>query len=177
MAGIVIDATISGLAANSYMTDQQMSDRLEGRHPLTIMDSWDELEDDARGALLATGTRLIDGYPSQGWGARKVEGQALAFPRADDDPAVLNPKILDALVEYVALQLESDGEMSALKRLQSEGVTSANVLGQSVTQEKDQSELPAGARRLLDQLIASHWPEDAVKNPKVGGCENFDFFG
>lgn len=177
MAGILVDATPSGLSANSYLTDQQMSDALEGRHPLTIMDAWDELENDARCALLIHGTKLIDGYPRHGWGARKVEDQRLSFPRADDIEGVIGKRVQEALVEYVALQLESGGEMAALKRLQAEGITSTGILSQNVSQSKDESELPAGARRILDQLIAAFWPESAVKNPEVRGHPDFDFFG
>ena len=177
MAGIVIDATVSGTAANSYLTDQEMSDAQEGRHPLNIMDNRDELANDARGALLATGTRRINEYPVDGWGVRKLEGQALNFPREGDADGVSPQRVKDALVEFVALNLEDDGEMVALKRLQAEGITSASILGQNVSQEKDGSQLPAGARRLLDQLRASHWPEDAVQNPDLLGHKNFDFFG
>lgn len=177
MPNIVVDATVSGPAANSYLTDQELSDALEGRHPLTIMDTWDELQEDSRSALLITGTLRIDSYPVDGWGVKQKEAQARSFPRADDAEGVIPQRAKDALLEYVALQLEDDGEMVALKRLQAEGITSASILGQNISQEKDVSELPAGAKRALDQLKAHHWPEAGVKNPKLLGKENFDFFG
>lgn len=175
--GLTIIATPSALDANSYMTVQEMSDALEGRHPLTIMDAWDELQNDAQCALLVRGSKLINQYPRGGWGPRKVDEQSMNFPRVDDLVDAIPQKVKDALLEYVALELEDEGEMAALKKLQAEGITSANILGQSIGQEKDVSHLPAGARQPLDQLIASHWPEAAVKNPKLLGDENFDFFG
>ncbi|MGH9462004.1 MAG: DnaT-like ssDNA-binding protein [Vicinamibacteria bacterium] len=164
-------------AANSYLTLTEADERMS---EFESFDAWDELDEDDQARLLIRGTRLIDRYG--GWGAPLDENQRLAFPRSIDEDDEGNGVIPDglkrALLEYVDFRLQDeDGARKALKDLQAEGVTSTSMLGQSSTFEKDESELPAGARRELDRL-KNRVGTDVANRPYVeGGDETETFFG
>jgi len=142
-----LDATVSGVAANSYIDLYEAGDLMEAFEQI---DAWDELDQEEQERLLYRGTRLLDAYKS--WGLRAIAGQALAFPRKRDGGLVPRDVKL-ALMECVDFELEGSG--SGLKRQQAEGVTSVSVLGKSMTFAADSSRLPAGARVLLDELYLS----------------------
>jgi len=168
----VLDATVSGPDANSYLTEDEADELLEG-FPGKVMDRWDDLEQDARCALLLEGTRKIDQYLN--WGPRKVSDQRLSFPRATDPVDKIPEEVRHAVVEFIAYQL--DAAMVPLKRLQEEGVTSASILGQSSSFEADKSGLPAGARRELDKLSRSHWTVPTGERDLHGNTDPLSFFG
>jgi hypothetical protein len=169
----IIDATPNGPAANSYLT-------LEEADALTQEfdngEKWDELEDEDKCRLLLRGTRLIDRFPPGGWGAKEKDDQRLVFPRAIDDVGVILEGVKIALMEYVDFRLA--GDLTALKKLQGEGVTSTSILGQSSSFEKDETGLPAGARQELDRILEGSVPavtrnrEQSRPDPIHG-----DFFG
>ena len=142
-------ATPAAADANSYLT---LTDADERMQEFASFQDWDAIEDeDEQARLLIQGTRLIDRYCL--WGPKQDDDQRLAFPRAVDDEDTILDAVVRALLEYVNYRLEdADGSRKALKDMQAEGVTSASVLGQSSNFGKDESELPAGARRELDQL-------------------------
>ena len=142
-----LDATVSGTAANSYVTLAEAAELMEAYEQI---DAWDELDETEQARLLFRWTRLIDAYKS--WGIRSVAGQALAFPRKRDG-GLLPRDIKLALMECVDFELEGSG--SGLKRQQAEGVTSTSILGKSMTFAADSSRLPAGARVPLDELYLS----------------------
>ena len=142
-----IDATVSGAAANSYLTVAEVDELLNG---YSSADKWDELQDpDDKKRLLMIGTRRIDRFKN--WPPGAVLGQRLTFPCSLDDPKTAIPEqVKRALLEFVDAAL--DGSLDALKTLQAEGVTNMSVLGQSTTFREDKSQLPAGARAELDVL-------------------------
>ena len=149
----VIDATVNGPSANSYLT-------IEEADTLSLQfengEKWDDLEQEDQCRLLLTGTRLIDRFARGGWGPRELDAQRLAFPRACDDPGVIPEGVKMALMEYVDYRL--DGTMTAIKKMQGEGVTSSSLLGQSASFEVDDSGLPAGARRELQKILDATVP-------------------
>jgi hypothetical protein len=160
----LIDATPSGASSNSYLTREE-ADALMEAYPQ--IDKWDDLAWDAQERLLMFGTRLVDAYPAtrgHGWGAPKVSGQRLAFPRENDAEGVIPKQVLEAVMELVDSQL--DGRKTPILDLKSEGVASASVGGQSMSLgDENASQLPAGSRRVLDQLINAHVsPNDTVVN-------------
>jgi hypothetical protein len=144
---IELDATPSGAEANSYLTADEADELLEG---FSSSDAWDALEDDARAAILLEGTRRIDHFKT--WSPRRVNDQALAFPRKIDKADVVPAGVQRALAAFANYMAGQD--LTALKTLQSEGVTTASLLGQSMNFEKDKSGLPAEARTELEQLSA-----------------------
>lgn len=141
-----INATPSNPEANSYLTLEEADEMLSG---FLHADEWDALEEERQKRLLMTGTRLIDSYAT--WTQPKIEGQARAFPRSIDLADEIPLRVKEALCEY--LDFMAEGTMVQIKRMQAEGVTSASLLGQSTSLEKDSSQLPAGARNILDELV------------------------
>ncbi len=180
MATGVLDATVSGPAANSYLTLDQADALFEGFR-LEGMDKWDELEEDRQCALLIQGTRKIDEFRQ--WGARKVTTpaqQSLAFPRGDDPVAVIPLEVQHALMYYVQHILLDD--MVPIKRMQAEGIGSASLLGQNVSMntarddEDASSELPAGARQQLKRLWGARRFFTINRN-EDGSTDPGSFFG
>lgn len=163
MATTVLDATVSGPNANSYLTTDEADELFEG-FDLEIMDKWDSLEEDASCQLLIQATRRIDQY--KGWGPKKDVAQRLAFPRLTDKEGVIPEPVRLAVMEYVVYKLE--GALEPLKRLQAEGVTSSSVLGLNASFNVDPSELPSGCRRELDKLWRAHLPKAAFPR-KING--------
>jgi hypothetical protein len=145
---IEIIATASDAEANSYLTDDEAEALLEG---FPSSDAWEALEDDARAAILLEGTRRIDQFKT--WSPRRVSDQALAFPRKIDKAGVIPAGVKRALAAFANYMAGQD--LTALKTLQSEGVTSASILGQNLNFEKDKSGLPAEARAELEKLSAA----------------------
>jgi len=145
---VTVIATPNDVAANSYLTiaeaDALSLEFLNG-------EKWDDLEEEDQARLLLTGTRLIDRYPPGGWGTREEPDQRLVFPRVIDEKGVIPEGVKLALMEYVDFRLA--GDLTALKKLQGEGVTSTSILGQSSSFEKDETNLPAGARQELDRIL------------------------
>jgi hypothetical protein len=141
------DATVSGAGSNSYLTVEEADSLIDA---YKNDDLWDALDDDEKERILMRLTRRIDSY--RPWGVKDEEGQALCFPRTCDG-GLLPSALKAALMETVDAELS--GEREQLKAMQSEGVTSANLVGQSLTFGSDPSELPAAARRLLDKLFAA----------------------
>jgi hypothetical protein len=163
-----IIATPSDPEANSYL-DLEEADELMSA--FLHADEWDAFEEEQTKRLLMTGTRLIDAYTV--WGAPKIAGQALAFPREVDLVDEIPKAVKLALCEY--LDYMSDGTMVAVKKLQAEGVTSASMLGQSSSMEKDPSQLPAGARNILDKLL-QQGNVPAFGNPEYCGDDPNQLF-
>lgn len=147
-----LDATVSGPSANSYLTLEEANERM---NEFESFDAWDALDEDDQARLLIKAARLADRYAS-GFGARLDDDQRLAFPRKVDEvdgEGVIPDGVKRAVLEYVEFRCkDEDGSLKALKDLQAEGVTSHSMQGQSSQFEKDESELPAGARRELDKL-------------------------
>ena len=158
---MALDATISGPAATAYLTAAE-ADPLMRSFPPSVTDVWDAAPDVRNHDwILMRAAIWIDAYAD--WGPPKVDGQALAFPRAVDSPLVIPKEVQQATVEVVAFILEA--EMVPIKKLQSEGVTSASILGQSTSFVEDRTDLqrlrqqlPAGARAQLNILKRAHWP-------------------
>lgn len=175
---MIFDVTISGPAANSYLSIEDARERLNA-FPPSVQTRWDEAtSEDLWEWLLRRGTLLIDQYTQ--WGPKKVTTQRLRFPRSADSPTVIPEQVLSALTEWNAHYL--DGSMLAIKRLQEEGVTNASILGQSTAFEVDKSGLPAGSRRELDQLKLSDWPakprhRDSQGNTQPGQTSEGIFYG
>ncbi len=147
---VTVNAIPNDPAANSYLTiaeaDTLSLEFLNG-------EKWDDLEEEDQARLLLTGTRLIDRFPESGWGTREKEDQRLVFPRVIDEKGVIPEGVKLALMEYVDYRLA--GDLTELKKLQGEGVTSTSLLGQSSSFEKDESHLPAGARQELKRILES----------------------
>ncbi len=144
-----LNATASDPAANSYMTLTEADERMS---EFEAFDAWDALEEDDQARMLIRGTRLIDQF--HGWGAGLEEDQRLAFPRLIDMNGDIPDGVKRALLEYVDFRLkDEDGSLNELKDLQAEGVTQQSMLGQSTSFEKDDSQLPAGARKELERLM------------------------
>jgi len=170
-----LDATPSGTSSNSYLTLEAANDLMGAFEQLN---AWDSLDNDAKARLLFQGTRKIDGYPASlesNWGPPKVEDQALVFPRATDEEGVIPRRVQLALCEYCNYILEKD--RVPIKKLQAEGVTSSNALGQSMSLGEDTSELPGGARRELDTLLTSHYPLGATNRETDGTSDTESAFG
>jgi hypothetical protein len=149
---VTLNAAVSDPAANSYLTLVEADDAMEA---FSQLDAWDDLDPDAQSQLLMEGTRLIDSYRI--WGPKKVLTQRLEFPRSTDAEGIIPEKVKTALLEYLNYKLE--GDLEPLKKLQAENVKSASVLGQSSSFEADESRLPAGSRKPLDELEHTHWPK------------------
>ena len=170
MSESVLDATVSGIASNSYLTFDEADALLESI-PGELMDKWDDLINEETGTkdqqcqILLEAARLIDQY--QPWGPPAVDAQRLRFPRITDDFTKIPLGVQNAVVEFIKHTL--DGDMADIKKLQKEGVTNVSILGQTSSFEVEKSELPAGSRRELDLLVRSHWPA-AIKNRKLDGC-------
>lgn len=174
----ILDATVSGPAANAYMTLAQVNALFE-TFDLKAQDAWDELQEDEQCSLIAQGTRLIDQFRQ--WGPRKVDAQALSFPRSIDKELVIPQKVKDALLFYIQHKLQ--GDMEPLKRLQAEGISSSSILGQSVslqnaTDNADLAkELPAGAVRSLQNLARTHWTNPVTNRDGDGFHDHDSFYG
>lgn len=158
-------ATPGAADANSYLTLDE-ADELMETYP--HFDQWDELEESEQKALLIRGTRTIDRY--RPWGAPQADGQKLKFPRSGDAVDEIPDGVKIALMEFIDYIL--DGTLEPLKKLQSEGVTSASILGQNSGFKEDPSLLPAGARAELDRLHEAWWPKDAVQHLGKEGEES-----
>ncbi len=178
MSESVLDATVAGPSANSYLTFDEADALLESI-PGELMDKWDALVNEETGLkdqqcqILLEAARLIDQY--QPWGPPSLDTQRLKFPRITDDVTVISLQVKNAVVEFIKHVL--DGDMADLKKLQKESVTSASILGLSSSFEAEKSELPAGSRRELDLLVRAHWPA-AIKNRRLDGSTDHDsFFG
>ncbi len=142
MAEIVAD--VSGVDSNSYVSLEDMDALMDESE---AADDWDGLAEEQRKRILTGGTRKIDRYKN--WPAPAVAAQRLTFPTVNDNPTTAIPRaVQNALYAYCEFMARAD--MDHLKALQAEGVTQANVLGQSATFKADDSELPAGARKELD---------------------------
>lgn len=165
-----LDATVSGAAANSYLTVAE-ADELLNAFPNA--DKWDEIEDpDDKARLLLRGTRIIDRYKE--WPPGAKDGQRLVFPCTLDNPSTAIPeRVKQALLEFVDYVLE--GSLEQLKRLQAEGVSYTSILGQSASigtdARQDQSLLPNGARRELDLLWSSYNAPRVVDRPYDGSAD------
>lgn len=167
---MALDDTISGTAATAYLTAAD-ADPLMRSFPPSVTDAWDAAPDIRNHDwILMRAAVLIDAYAD--WGPPKVDEQALAFPRTVDSGLVIPKEVKQATVEFVAHILE--GEMDPIKKLQSEGVTSASILGQSTSFVEDRTDLqrlrqqlPAGARSQLNLLKRAHWPTQ-VRNQDEG---------
>lgn len=151
-----IDATVSGLAANSYLTLEEADERMS---EFVHHAKWDELKDkEDQKVLLIRAARMVDRYKS--WPPGAAVGQARAFPTTKDKPGAIPAPVKTAVLEIVDHLL--DGSLEPLKRLQAEGVTSMSILGQSVgvsdfaTAPMDRSQLPAPARQELERLWSSY---------------------
>ena len=145
---VTIIATPNDVAANSYLTIAE-ADALS--QEFDNGEKWDDLDQEDQARLLLRGTRLIDRFPPGGWGTREKEDQRLVFPRVIDEKGVIPEGVKLALMEYVDFRLA--GDLTALKKLQGEGVTSTSILGQSSSFEKDETGLPAGARQELNRIL------------------------
>jgi hypothetical protein len=181
-----LDATPSGVDSNAYATLDEVSSLLDG-YPPKVQDAWDNYENEegdpesapSREWMLLRATTLIDEFT--GWGAPKVKGQALAFPRFTDAAGVVPKEVKAAVAAYVAFVLDED--LTPIKKLQEEGVTSANILGQSVGLAEERSGLPAGARRILTRLRRRAWSSQPVNRDEpaserlVGQDDDGMFFG
>ena len=144
-----LNAVAADPAANSYMTLTEADERMA---EFEAFDAWDALDEEDQARMLIRGTRLIDQF--HGWGEQYEEDQRLAFPRRIDADGDIPDGVKRALLEYVDFRLkDTDGSLNALKDLQAEGVTSTSMLGQSSTMGKDDSQLPAGARKELERLM------------------------
>lgn len=146
MADLEVVATASDPEANSYLSLDEADWYVEA---LPGADAWDELEEEQKAAILIQGTRLIDAYKA--WGTRKLSTQRLAFPRGQDKEGVVPEDVRLALAAFADFMASQD--LSPLKALQGEGVTSASILGQAMTFERDPSGLPAPARTLLERVF------------------------
>jgi len=144
-------ATPADPDANSYLTLDEANEAMDGYLSATL---WLNLEDSQRERLLLTGTRLIDAYKP--WGPKSDPDQALSFPTANDKDTdgsfIIPPEAKKALLEYC--EMMANGDIDHLKKLQAEGVTSMSMLGQNANVSKDESQLPALARKELDKLWA-----------------------
>ncbi|MCE5281962.1 MAG: hypothetical protein LLG93_07650 [Deltaproteobacteria bacterium] len=168
---MAIDATVSGASANSYMTVANADARAPA-YPNSAL--WLALTTPQKEAMLQRATRLVDRY--RRWELRLVSTQRLAFPRACDKAGAIPEGVLQAVMEF--LDMSTQPSLTTLKTLQAEGVTSAAILGQSMSfggsdGKTDQSGLPAGARSELDELYE--------QQPVVGyvdhGCDPTSVFG
>lgn len=158
---MALDATPSGPNATAYLTAADADPLMRSFSP-AVTDKWDAVPDiKNHDWILMRAAVLIDAYAD--WGPIKDDLQALAFPRTVDKVLVIPKEVKQATVEFVAHILE--GEMDPIKKLQSEGVTSASILGQSTSFVEDRTDLqrlrqqlPAGARAQLNLLKRAHWP-------------------
>lgn len=170
--------TISDPAAEAYLSLADVRKRLNG-FSKPVQDKWDEASDEKNWEwLLIRGAVLIDQYAD--WGPLKVATQKLRFPRAADSATAIPERVLQAVAEFVAFQL--DGAMVGVKKLQEEGVETASILGQSQSFAEERSGLPAGARRELDHLRRSDWGgkplhRDSPGSTLPGQDEKGIFFG
>ena len=164
-----LNAIVSDPEANAYLTLER-AETLIGGYPSLVQDRWEDLDLDDQGQLLMEAARKIDTFAP--WGPKKVEGQALAFPRANDTDIPL--EVVFASMEYAAYML--DGKKRGLKESQEEGVTSISILGQTSNFDADPSGLPAGARRQLEVLVRKNWTS-AVGNRKLNCPDQGSFFG
>lgn len=164
---MAIDATVGGASANSYLTvaaaDAAMVD-----YPQAA--AWAALSTPQKEALLKRGTRLIDRYTV--WMPKKDAAQRLAFPRGIDAAGVIPEGVKNALLEFVDGTL--DATFETLKKLQAEGVTSASILGQSLTWENDvglRTQLSFGARSELD-ILKETQPTLGVSSRALDGSDD-----
>lgn len=166
------DATVSGLASNSYLTFEE-ADALSAEYDCS--DAWSSLATQAeKERLLIKATRKVDRYRKDkgGWGPPAVAGQRLAFPRecdGEDIPEGVKRAVMEAVNGELATAVDE------IKRLQAEGVTSSSLLGQSLSMTADESLLPAEARAELDLLASQDAPIQTIR-PKLGGSEDASFF-
>jgi hypothetical protein len=113
---MAIDATISGTAANSYLTDVQFTAYAAGSLAASRMAS---STTDTRERALRTATRMLNRLTYQGWAS--VIAQALQWPRVgvmnpDRDGFLLSDtaipqRVQDACAE-LAIALLAEGEVS-----------------------------------------------------------------
>lgn len=157
----IFDATVSGAAANSYLTRAEADEQIEAYDGA---DAWSELGQEAKDRLLLKAARLIDRYRKDagGWGVPKEQTQRLAFPRICDVNGIPE-EVKSAALEIISKELTSN--LDEIKRPQAEGVTSISVLGATMSLTADESLLPVEARAELEILARSYVPI-AVKNPK-----------
>lgn len=162
-----INATAQDPEANSYLTLEEADAAMDS---FLNAEAWQDFDEPVRERLLINGSRLINQrYP---WPPKFDADQAMAFPTAIETDGAVPAEIRRALLEY--LDFMAAGDLDHLKRLQAEGVTNVSQLGQSATVEKDESGLPAGARKELDKLWTKYNAPRVMKTPHFH-CGNDDF--
>ena len=170
---MAIDATPGGGAANSYQAIAEIDARMPGYRN---GDLWAALLPPEKERLALMATRVIDRFP--GLGPKAADGQRLRFPRASDGAGAMPEAVKEAQAEQVDCEL---GQLAQLVRLRAEGVTAAGILGQTMSFGSTTggaaggppAELCAGARTLLESLVATGESPDQASPRYVPGSPNW----
>jgi len=156
-----IDATVGGVAANSYALRSE-ADTYFANHP--SFDTWDAILDADQEALMIHATRLLDQLDYVG--DRATTTQALEWPRIDNDTYdivwannVIPPKLKYAEFE-IALWLQASGGVAVAAGTVSELDIGSSVKvkyatgssGAVVDTSVDPTGLPIQAARFLKGL-------------------------
>ncbi|HLF92750.1 MAG TPA: DnaT-like ssDNA-binding protein [Planctomycetota bacterium] len=165
------DATAGGPDATSYLSIEDADDRSA---LLVNEEAWDAIEDeDGKKKKLMRAAAKADAYGAPG--PKADPDQRLRYPRIADGVGVIPEFLKQAVMEIVDGELSE--EMTQLKTLQAEGVTSVGILGQSYSMAEEKSGLTAGARRLLDRLLSTGAKPLAVNRETLGAVEPGGIYG
>ena len=168
----IINATVGGVSANSYITLAEANAYHESR---LNSSTWDVATDDQKNRALITATRLLDEHMT--WlGVWTSDEQALAWPRIgepDDegylydnlgrtiDSNEIPVKLKEATAEFARFLLESDRTADS-----TEGIASVTVgsIGVSFNQNR-----PAQRKVIPDAVLEmiNQWGEPAYRSSGI----------
>lgn len=134
---VVLDATVAGAAANSYLT-VAAADALAEADVGPEVDAWQAAGAEQRAKALLRATREVDAYLRTGW-PRWAPGQRLRFPRAMDGLLVPEPIRL-ATYEQATYVLRNAATLDQAAVRRARGLTSVAEPNVSYTRPNAEAE-------------------------------------
>ena len=133
-ASTVLDATVAGVDANSYVTIQEANDYYDTKQTFNV--TWSTFTDDQKAAYLIQAAYAIDRYKFCGcrlneWNDNVTNPQALEFPRRNCEfyqrTDEIDPRVKKAQMEMVLYQYYNQASTTQESKFGNKDVIKASV--------------------------------------------------